>query len=90
MFPILHSLVFLALISCVFPADTFYQVELLCDMVVPFEESAARDRDTTAKISKESVQAFVLSCLRAGVRLDLKPRKSSAGLVSHVRRAAAA
>ena len=90
MFPILHSLVLLALIPCKIPVDSFHQVELLCDMVVPFEESAARDRDTTAKINKESVQAFVLSCLRAGVRLDLKPRKSSAGLVSHVRLAAAA
>jgi hypothetical protein len=27
-----------------------------------------------------------LTCLRSGVRLDLKPRKSSTGLVAHVRR----
>ena len=73
-----------------FPLTLSIKVELLCDMVVPFEESAAVDRDTTAKINKESVRAFVLSCLRAGVRLDLKPRKSSAGLVAHVRRVAAA
>jgi hypothetical protein len=54
-------------------------------MVTPFDESAiALDKDAPAKINKEAVMSFVLTCLRAGVRLDLKPNKSTSGLVAHV------
>ncbi len=61
-------------------------MELLCDMLVPLDESftASIDKEAHAKIDKTAVRSFVLSCLRSGIRLDLKPRKSAAGLVSHV------
>ena len=61
------------------------QIELLCDMATPFDESVfAVDKDAPAKINKEAVMSFVLTCLRAGVRLDLIQNKSTAGLVAHV------
>lgn len=56
-------------------------------MATPFDESVlALDKEAPAKINKEAVMSFVLTCLRAGVRLDLRPIKSTAGLVAHVRR----
>ena len=54
------------------------QVELLCNMVVS-EENYDR-------VDKVSAHFFVLTCLRSGVRLDLKPQKTTTGLVAHVRR----
>lgn len=53
------------------------QVELLCNMVVSEENMNL--------VNKDSARSFVLTCLRSGVRLDLKPRKSTTGLVAHVR-----
>lgn len=52
------------------------QVELLCNMVTADERS---DR-----VDKDAARSFVLTCLRSGVRLDLKPLKSASGLVAHV------
>jgi hypothetical protein len=37
------------------------------------------------RVDKDSARSFVLTCLRSGVRLDLKPKKSTTGLVAHVR-----
>jgi hypothetical protein len=36
------------------------------------------------RVDKDSARSFVLTCLRSGVRLDLKPKKSVNGLVAHV------
>jgi len=36
------------------------------------------------RVDKDSARSFVLTCLRSGVRLDLKPKKSADGLVAHV------
>ena len=59
------------------------QIELLCDMLVPLDEWFTTNPDKS-KIDRSAVRSFVLSCLRSGIRLDLKPRKSAAGLVTHV------
>jgi hypothetical protein len=36
------------------------------------------------RVDKDSARSFVITCLRSGIRLDLKPQKSADGLVAHV------
>lgn len=63
--------------------DSLFQVELLCSI------GASQDKEHNVDkhyVDKDAARSFVLTCLRSGVRLDLKPRKSSTGLVAHVRR----
>jgi hypothetical protein len=35
-------------------------------------------------VEKGAARSFVLTCLRSGVRIDLKPQKSTTGLIAHV------
>ena len=58
------------------------QVELLCNMIAPMQyERHAQDE----RVDKDAARSFVLTCLRSGVRIDLKPPRSTNGLVAHVR-----
>ena len=52
------------------------QVELLCNMIAPMQDE---------RVDKDAARSFVLTCLRSGVRIDLKPPRSTNGLVAHVR-----
>jgi hypothetical protein len=52
------------------------QVELLCNMIAPIQDE---------RVDKDAARSFVLTCLRSGVRIDLKPPRSTNGLVAHVR-----
>ncbi len=51
------------------------QVELLCNMVAPSQDE---------RVDKDAARSFVLTCLRSGVRIDLKPQRSTVGFVAHV------
>ena len=78
--PVVHVVVPVNSSTAAFQSMTYkvyepLQVELLCNMVVSDEK---QDR-----VDKDSARSFVLTCLRSGVRLDLKPKKSADGLVAH-------